>query len=458
MQPRPRRLTPTLLLLVLLAFSALADAATTQPKTTLVSRQSAAAGGGGVDASANNPAISANGRWIAFQTAADNLGGPIDDTVNNIYLYDRKNRRVHLISRRSGKNGAGANGSSNDPEISADGRMISFETTATNLGGPIAAGTENIYVYDFDKKKVSLVSRRSGRTGAGANDDSISSRISGNGRWVAFETAATNLGGPTQTTAPNRNVYARDLRKRRTILISRASGNGDGADETSLAGGIDAGGRRFMFSTAATNLGGPTQTGVGDPNVYLYDRKTRRTMLVSRRSGKPGKGGNDGSFSPMISADGRWVAYATRATNLGGPLNAPPGDPQVYVYDLANRKTIMVSRQSGDNDGADGFAGDPVISTSGRFIAFETDADNLGGPPDLNNPEEDTYVYDLKRRRVELVGRASGKNGTPCDEDCEDPAISGNGRFIAIEVEGEALGGPLNPSSDDNIYVRDRGR
>src|SRR5690606_8052939 len=136
------------------------------PTTELVSRQSEADGGAVGNEDASNPSISRNGRFVAFETTAGNLGGPLGG-YSNRYVYDRKTKRVELISRRS-NDGEGANESSYNPEISATGRYVVYGSYATNLGGPIYPGHENVYRYDRKLKRTQLVSRRS-KNGPGGN-------------------------------------------------------------------------------------------------------------------------------------------------------------------------------------------------------------------------------------------------------------------------------------------------
>jgi Tol biopolymer transport system component len=145
--------------------------------------------------------------------------------------------------------------------------------------------------------------------------------ISGNGRFVTFQTSADNLGGPTDVSP---FIYVHDLERHTTRLISRqsAAAGGAGADGSSADPWISGSGRFVTFETGADNLGGPLED---VQNVYVYDRKTRRVKLASRERGG-GPGGDGGSFDPSISLDGRFVAFRTLADNLGGPLDVNVGN------------------------------------------------------------------------------------------------------------------------------------
>lgn len=443
--------------LVALTLGLVAEAgAGSSPRTSLVSRQSAAAGGNGADDDSFNPAISANGRFTAFESDGDNLSGADDDTVTNVYVYDAEKRKIELISRRS-NGGAGADSSSSTPEISPSGRYVVFSTRADNLGGPLDTSPENVYLYDRATDRTRLVSRRSGRNGAGADDNSFSPALSANGRLVVFSTGADNLGGPIDTNSDN--VYVYDLERRKVTLVSRRSGRtGAGGNDHSVTGTLSGNGRYVAFASEATNLGGPLQTGPFDSNIYVYDREQRKVKLVSRRSGRTGAGANGTAEDPFISANGRFVGFETRATNLGGPLLTTPPAFNIYVYDRERSRVQLVSRQSRGAGGQGGDAGsdDPTLSANGRFVAFETDARNLGGPLANTPGDGSVYLYDRDRSRVELISRQSpGLGGDGGNGDDENPHVSSDGSGVAFEATSDNLGGPIDALTN-NIYVRFR--
>ncbi len=437
-----------------------AMAASRPGKTELISRQSAGAGGAGGDGESFNPAVSANGRFVAFETLADNLGGPREDDVSNIYVYDRKRNKVELVSRRSrSAGGLGGNGDSFLPSITADGRYVAFETLSTNLGGSVSSDSQ-IYVYDRKRDAIRLISRRSKSAGGDAGDDeSFNGVISGNGRYVGFETLADNLGGPA---ADVYNVYVYD-RKRKTVrLVSRRSkpAGGQGGDANSFNPDLSRSGRNIAFFTEAQNLGGPIATPLPEQsNVYVYDLKRKKMQLVSRRSkGAGGGGGTEDSEGASISANGRYVAFETDAVNLGGPLNTGPDDDNVYVYDRERRKVQLISRRSkgAGGEGGDDLSEDPAISSSGRLVTFESEAQNLGGPIATLAGDTNVYVYNRALKRVALISRRSkGAGGAGGDDESEDAAISANGLYVAFETEAQNLGGPIELVADEeNVYLR----
>lgn len=433
--------------------------ATTAIAVALFAQSAGAGGTGPLEAVA--PSVSGDGRYIAFETGLD-LGGPVTPGVLSIYVYDRVRDKLELVSRRSkSAGGSGADENSRSPAISADGRYVAFWTVAENLGGPIA-GESNVYVYDRNRDRVELVSRRSKAAGGGGGNGGVQLAdvaISGNGRVVAFSTDSTNLGGPIAP-GPFSNVYAYDREHDRITLVSRRSkaAGGGGAEEGGHGPALSASGRYAAFFSVSDNL-------PGDTGVYVYDLLRKRLELVSRRSKSAGGApADEGGLAPSLSASARFVAFTTSSDNLGGPID-PAATNNVYVYDRKLKRVQLVSRQSKAAGGAGGdvsnwghVAGDgAVLSASGRLIAFTTQADNLGGP--LDDTVDNVYVYDRKLKRVRLVSRQSaGAGGQGADGDSESPAISGDGRFVAFDTQGDNLGGPAVIPGTRRVFFYDRSR
>jgi WD40-like Beta Propeller Repeat len=226
-----------------------------------------------------------------------------------------------------------------------------------------------------------------------------------------------------------------------TKLVSRNSAGDPAANGSSFPGGITPNAQWVAFSSEADNLPGASS---GVSQVYLRDRQTGKTKLVSRSNN--GDPGDDGSYDPTLSDDGRFVAFESLATNLPGSLG--PTYYQVYVRDLKNGTTKLLSRLSGGDPASGGSSTDPSIAGNGRLVAFESYATNL--PGDIS-PDDQVYLRDRKSGKTKLVSKTTG--GTPADGDSEDPAVSPNGRIVGFESEATNLPGGLG-SGDDQVYVR----
>ena len=412
----------------------------------LGSRQSDADGGAGANSWSYGGSLNDDGSLLAFSSEATNLdvssGGSFERTV---YVYDFDENTVETVSRESNL-GPAADGDSREEEISANGRFVVFRTDAENLGGPIVAN-ENIYVYDRRTDEVELISRRSESAGGqGADADSGTATISANGRYVSFQTRATNLGGPISDGGFT-NVYVRDRKKERTFLVSRRSDGGKGGKDDSFEPAVASASTVVVFESQAKNLGGPIKDSAS-ANVYAYDWSTERISLVSRRS-DGGAGANSNADVPDVSANGRYVAFQTPATNLGGPLISAPDQVAIYLHDRKSGKTTLVSRQSKSDggQGADENAQQPSLSDSGRRVAFQTSAANLGGPIGATS---NIYAYDRKSKPVTLVSRAGG-GGPGANESSGGGAIAGGGKFVVFTTEADNIDPPGQPAYHGNF-------
>src|SRR5262249_7108522 len=242
-----------------LALAALTGAASAaQGDVDLVSR-AGGAGGAKADGFSDTPAISADGRFVAFHSVASNLDAPDGDTTGAVFVRDLQGNTTRLVSRAGGADGAKGNGNSSDATISADGRLVAFESGSTNLGAGGATGSD-VYVRDLQANTTTLVDRASGADGAPANAFSTNAAISANGRFVAFASLASNLSPDDGELIED--VFVRDLQTNTIALVSRADGAGGATgDSDSQAAAISADGRFVVFTSFADNLDPADQTG-----------------------------------------------------------------------------------------------------------------------------------------------------------------------------------------------------
>ena len=330
-------------------------------RTTRVSVDSHGAQGNG---DSGGPAISADGRFVAFYSDAANLVAGDTNGMTDVFVRDRKTRKTTRVSVNS--HGAQTKRQSIVDSISAHGRFVTFDSTASNLVGGDTNGVDDVFVRDRKTGKTTRASVDS--HGAQANGESFAASISADGRFVAFLSSASNLVGNDTNGA--RDVFVRDRKTGRTTRVSIDSHGAQGKG-ASFVPSISANGRFVAFSSVANNLvAGDTNT-VSD--VFVRDRKTGRTRRVSVDS-HGAQGNGDSTFTLSISADGRFVAFYSDAANLVAGDGNAAGD--VFVRDRKTGKTRRVSVASHGTQGNDtSFA--PSISANGRFVAFTSLANNL---------------------------------------------------------------------------------
>lgn len=355
--------------LTLLLVVPTADAAS--PKTKLVSR------GGGVQADADSfdGGISASGRFVAFHTEADNLDAADANGLWDVYVRDVKQATTSIVSVSS--SGRPANGNSWDSAISASGRFVVFESAARNLiDGSWLPAYWQIYLRDRSKGKTYLISKNS--AGGHAYGDCDAPDISADGRFVVFISAATNL--TAKDTKGQRQVYLRDRKLKKTVLISRNNA-GKAGNAWSYDPAMSRNGRVIVWSSSATNLVPKDKDGLFD--IFRRDRVTQRTTRVSRNwKGRPLVGGSQGAEYPNLSANGRYLVFESDATNA--TKGGASGDIDlIYRRDLKTGEVRLVSRS---NRGAR--ANDatywPSLSADGRYAVFHSFATNLVPGGDAN--------------------------------------------------------------------------
>jgi Tol biopolymer transport system component len=330
-------------------------------KTRLVSVSSSGAQAQG---SSSNPSVSANGRFVAFESYAGNLVSGDTNRDQDIFVRDRRTGKTTRVAVSS--SGAQAQGDSYAPSVSADGRFVAFESDARNLVHGDNKGSNDVFVHDRRTGKTRRVSVSS--SGAQAHGSSGNPAISANGRFVTFESLATNL--VRGDTNHSWDVFVHDRRTGKTRRVS-VSSSGAQAHGSSSNPSISAGGRFVAFVSWAPKLAAGDKNGFVD--VFVRDRRKGKTRLMSVSSA--GAQGNDRSRShPSISAGGRYVAFESSASNLvRGDSNR---DQDIFVRD---RRTGMTARVSLSSSGAqaddDSFG--PSISAGGRFVAFQSFARTL---------------------------------------------------------------------------------
>ncbi len=377
-------------------------------------RVSAAADGTQGNNTSYNPAISADGRFVAFGSLASNLVPGESNVVQDVFVKDLTTGAVARAS--TDVNGLQGNDTSFAASIGADARYVAFLSNATNLVPDDRNFVTDVFVKDLATGAIvrASVSDR----GVEANNLSVDAAISGDARFVAFSSLASNLVAGDRNVSTD--VFVKDLQ---TGAIFIASSNAQGI--SSVGGSSDAAissdGRVVAFSSNAFDLV-PGFTGAVT-GILAKNQATGAIALVSTAS--DGRQANDSSFAPSVSADGRLIAFQSAASNLvPGDLNAVS---DIFVKDL---ETGVVARVSTSTNGVEGnnAADAPQISPDGRYVVFRSVASNL--VPGDNGATADIFVKDLVTGALTRV--SEGQAGLNPNDNSFGAAIAADGSVVAF--------------------------
>lgn len=435
-----------------------------------------AQGNGGAANSAVN--MTPDGRYVVFSSSASNLVPGDTDGEPDVFRHDRLTGRTELVSvGLGGRTGhyvpATCGSGAWNPTISANGRLVAFESCYDNLVPGDTNAFQDIFVRDLTTGLTTLVSVSS--KGTRATGQSTSAMISADGRAVVFTSTATNLDPRTCDSSvesqllcgtvvgpilrQNQWIFVRDLVASKTTMVS-VTPSGHYPDGASAFPSISPTGRFVAFDSTSDDLTADDTNneclatlGAGAPScddVFLYDRLTHRTELIS--VGLDGKSAPAGSDTPgstlLISTNGRYVVFQSGSSNL------VPNSHHYGVY-LRDRQTHRTTKVSVFSDGRDMSTGDGMfaLSPDGRFVVMDT-----AEPISCSLTPNVIARYDTRDGSMEIEDRTDpAGHDIGCTYNISyDPAITSNGRYVAFVTDDAALvRGDTNGKSD--VFVRDRG-
>lgn len=365
--------------------------------TTLLTVNSTGSGSGsslstvGEEQIYGRPAISDDGRFVAFSTNANNLvaGQEDDGPQPDTFVRDTQtNTTVHLTRAFDG-GAAGGNGSMTQ-SISADGRYVVFVSQDQILeNGPDLF--EQVYVYDTISQTRTLVSTKA-TGGGGGTGHSVQPRISTDGRHVVFQSSANDL----------------------------------------VAGQVRDPG----------NIG-------SDYDLFYRNLDTGTTRLVSGVAGSATQGGNNGSGPGAISGNGKYIAFYSNADNLAGVTDDNDAD-DLFLFDTtANTLTLVSVKAGGGSTAAQGAvsitSNSPALSRDGRYLAFESNSSDLVAGD--QNPLGELFVRDNNTGTLRRVFQGVTANGTDVLASADRPAINGDGSKLVFLSNGFGLPGNNSTST-----------
>ena len=383
------------------------------------------------------PRISADGRYVVFTSDASNLAPTDRYFGKNVFLRDLVGRTTQQVDVSSA--GQGGDGVCWDCDISADGRYIVFDSDADELVQDVPGG--NIFLYDRATGTIQCISLTS--EGKPAPCCCSKARISADGQYVAFESTYDGM-------VPGDDNWSVDIFRTHTqshaIVRVSKSFNGEDSNDRCQYPCISADGSVIAFQADASNLVPGDNNGKIDIFVYTGDP----TKLVRISVGYDGSEANGDSRAPAISADGRYVAFTSEASNLvPGDTN---GCADVFVYDLQTGQMERVSVAS-DGTEANMASGSPSLSADGRYVAFSSAADNLVAGD--TNEYPDVFVVDRQTRKVTRVSIAH--DGSQGNGWSIWPCITPDGRYVAF-CSGASNLVPGDTNGKLDVFVVDTSR
>ena len=410
-----------------------------QAGTGITTRVSVDNVGGQGNSPSTYPSVSADGRYLAFASSASNLVTGDTNGVYDIFVHDRDTGETARVSVAT--SGTQGNDGSWGPSISADGRYVAFHSAATNLVPGDNNATWDVFVHDRLTATTNRVSVDS--DGNQGNEMSYASSLSADGRFVAFTSLATNL-VPGDNNASS-DVFVHDCETSETARVSVDS-NGNEGSWDSANPAISGDGRYVVFESEASTLVAGDGNGVND--IFVHDRETHQTTRVSvDSSGNEANGSSGYPYSrPSINADGRYVVFESLASNL--VPGDTGGYNDVFVHDRQTHETTRVSVDSvggQGNNNSGHVSSHSSISADGRYVAFESLASNLVSGD--TNAFSDVFVHNRWTHRTTRVSVDSA--GNEANYGGEYPSISGDGRYVAFQSSATNLvAGDTNGYSD----------
>jgi hypothetical protein len=372
--------------------------------------------------------MSPDGRFVLFTSSANNLvTNHVAGSKLNLFLRDRSTGRTTLVSASTNGN-SGGNGISIDGSMTPDGRFVAFESGASDLVAGDANGVNDIFLRDLQTRTTELVSHGAG---VAANSQSSVPRVSSNGQWVAFESTASNL--VTGDLNALSDIFVYDAATKQISLVSAGTAGTSLPGAESHSGQITANGKAVIFWSKGTNLvnGSPSQ---GD--VYYRDLAAQQTYWVSTnaltilKSVFPAVKASDVSISePVVTSDGRYIAFKILFSQLSNNFLAVQ-DMTTFTTRLIATNAVPAIEQGSPN---------LSISNDGKRVAY------AGGNTNV-------YVWDADTASTILVSVNSGGTG-PANGGSDAPEISADGSKVVFE--SDALDVVEEGTDGVQLYVRD---
>ncbi|MCA9905708.1 MAG: PD40 domain-containing protein, partial [Anaerolineae bacterium] len=381
-----------------------------------------------------HPTISSDGLYVVFASDASNLLPGDTNGRSDVFSYDRLTCTLTLISVAADGVTFG-NGDSVAPAVTSDGRYVAFQSAARNLLSAAVSTTWAIFLRDTQTNETVIISVAP--DGSAADAQSRLPAISADGRYIAYQSQATNLTNDEDTIIYDIFLFDRDTNE--TIRVSNSYDGGMPFGQSERAA-ISADGRYVAYDSVAPNIIPDDTNSFMD--VFVYDRTTGQTKRVSVSSSGAQNSGT--SSNPALTADGQYITFSASGslqTGYGGPYN-------VYLHDQLNGQTIQISLPM-SNTQAGAESGGSVLSSDGNYVVYSSYANSLVHGD--TNGATDIFRYD---RTTGVTARLSlTETGAQANDGTFTPRVSANGELLTYWSKASNLVGGDTNSVEDVFLV-----
>ncbi len=405
----------------------------------------------------NSAAISDNGQYVVFESNSDQLVPEVSNNIGHVFRHNMGNGVTELVSKNV-SNVVG-NNNSNSVSVSADGNLVAFISTATNLIASDTNGLSDVFIKNMTDGSVDIASvTSSGAQNTSPGTSVTAAFISADGAYISFVTDSDTLASGDSNYIADVLVH-HNVPLGSTVLMSiSASGtqaDWPGVERISKPANS---GNAIAFSTQADDILGDTIDTNGKYDVFYHTYNPSGPTHANYRiwnadpSYTPYEGADGDTLQLAMSDDGRYIVFTTNATNLTS-VTDPNGESDVYWYDKQTQEIKLISAKFGSTtETGNRGSSEPSVSNDGKYVVFQSTSSDLTGNPD--NATSDVYIRNVQNNtttRISELGDGSSSDGISVY-----PEISGDGQFIAFSSSStDLVAGDIN--GQDDIFIYDVG-
>ncbi len=418
--------------------------------TTLVSHNATSPTATGDDLSFE-AVLSADGRWIAYSSFADDLvPGFVSAGGSNVYLYDRSAGTTTLVSHTpSSPTASACTSRCETPALSGDSRFVAY------------VRDNAVVLYDREAATDVLVSHTAASPTTPSAGHAMAPVVNGDGSAVVYYSDATDLvAGQTDANA-HLDVFVWDRATGTNVLVSHAASSSTQAGNTGASYSwplqISSDGRWVAYNHPASDLVAGSDTNAKD-DVFLWDRATGVNTLISRSVVFQNHTGNEVSLFPRLTPDGRWLTFASRATDLVAGVTDTNHDYDAFLFDrVAGTVTLLSPRNGMPGATANGWTGPYAISDDGVTVALQSVASDLApGVTDLNSIKVEAFLLNRATGGVMLASRTPSSATATGNGSSQCTILSSNGQVLLFQsLASDLVAGDENAALDTFAFVRD---